>query len=83
MWFSVNWNEGYEVCVTMHNDNGYMGVYPLRNFGDNQGDAFIFCAEDCPSLTDIQIRMLIKNFDRRIKYKRVNNRKFIRDKRYE
>lgn len=79
MTFIVNYNEGYEVCVVMPNERGYMTQYPLRNFGDHQGEARLFKLADCPDLTNIQIRMLIKNFDRNIKYRRISSKRFIKE----
>lgn len=34
---------------------------------------------DCPELTDNQIRMLIKNYNPDVIYKRINSRRFVRD----
>ena len=62
MWFSLNWNNGYEVGVNMPDEQGYIKYHPLRNFGEHQGDAKLFQLVDCPKLTDLQLRMLIKNY---------------------
>jgi hypothetical protein len=78
MQFGINWNDGYEVCVLMEDERGLRRWLPLRNFGDRQGDARIFKEVDCPDLTDTQIRMLVKRFDRNVKYERINKRKFVR-----
>ena len=78
MQFGINWNDGYEVCVLMEDERGLRRWLPLRNFGDRQGDARIFKEADCPDLTDTQIRMLVKRFDRSVKYERINERKFVR-----
>jgi hypothetical protein len=78
MQFGINWNDGYEVCVLMEDERGLRRWLPLRNFGDRQGDARIFKEADCPDLTDTQIRMLVKRFDRNVKYERINERKFIK-----
>jgi hypothetical protein len=53
--------------------------FPLRNFGEHQGDARMFKEVDCPELTDSQLRMLIKSYDNRIIYKRINGRRFIKE----
>ena len=80
MQFGINWNDGYEVTVLMVGEHGYLRHYPLRNFGDHQGDARIFKEVDCPKLTDVQIRMLIKNYDQKVKYKRISGTRFVREK---
>ena len=78
MEFAIRFNGGYEVCVLMPSDIlGRNKYYPLRNFGDHQGDARIFKLNDCPNLTDVQIRMLIKLYNPNKKYKRINCRKFV------
>ena len=79
MFFGVNWNNGYEVGVTMVSEFGTMKYHPLRNFGMRQGDARIFKEVDCPKLTEIQLRSLIKNYNPSIKYSRSNDgKRFIR-----
>ena len=78
MQFGINWNDGYEVCVLMEDERGLRCWQPLRNFGDRQGDARIFKEVDCPALTDTQLRMLTKHFDRSVKYERINSRHFIK-----
>lgn len=51
---------------------------PLRNFGDRQSDAILFKNEDCPRLNEFALKSLINGYGRAIKYRRVNNRKFIK-----
>ena len=80
MQFGINWNDGYEVTVLMVGEHGYLRHFPLRNFGERQGDARIFKEVDCPKLTDAQIRMLIKNYDPKVKYKRISGTRFVREK---
>lgn len=80
MQFGINWNDGYEVTVLMVGEHGYLRHFPLRNFGEHQGDARIFKEVDCPKLTDAQIRMLIKNYDQKVKYKRISGTMFVREK---
>lgn len=80
MQFGINWNDGYEVCVLMEDERGLRRWLPLRNFGHRQGDARIFKEVDCPDLTDIQLRMLTKSFDRSVKYERINGKRFVRQK---
>ncbi len=81
MQFAINWNNGYVICVLMKNERGFMQWFPLRNFGEHQGDAKLFKYADCPELTDNQIRMLIKNYNPDVIYKRINSRRFIIEKR--
>ena len=80
MQFGINWNDGYEVTVLMVGEHGYLRHFPLRNFGEHQGDARIFKEVDCPKLTDAQIRMLIKHYDPKVKYKRISGTMFVREK---
>lgn len=78
MQFAINYNEGYEVCVFMPDERGLQRWQPLRNFGERQGDAKCFKYFDCPDLTELQLRMLVKRFDRSVKYERINGRRFIK-----
>ena len=80
MEFGINWNDGYVVTVIMEDPS--MGNcrrhFPLRNFGDYEGDAKAFKYLDCPNLSDLQLRLLVKNYNPSIKYRRINSRKFNR-----
>lgn len=76
--FVLNYNEGYEVCVVMVNDRGSITTQPLRNFGDRQGDAKVFQLHDCPHLRLEQVKALVKNFNRNVKYHRISERQFKR-----
>lgn len=80
MQFGINWNDGYVVTVILPDPNfgGLTRHFPLRNFGDREGDAKAFKYIDCPDLTDTQIRMLIKNYNPAVKYKRISGRKFVK-----
>ena len=80
MQYSIRWNDGYEVCVLMTNERGYTQYYPLRNFGERQGDAIIYKAEDCPKLTEFNLKGLIKRYHKEDKWIRINGRKFIKQK---
>jgi len=80
MWFGINWNDGYEVGVTMVSQSGVMKFHPLKNFGERQGDAKIFKESDCPKLKDSQLRMLIKNYNPKVKYERVGFLKYRKQK---
>ena len=75
----INWNDGYEVTALMVGEHGCLRHFPLRNFGEHQGDARIFKEADCPNLTDTQIRILIKNYDPKVKYKRISSKRFVRE----
>lgn len=71
--------DGYVVEVFIPNDNSLRGYwFPLRNFGDRQGDAIAFRDWDCPKLTDLQIKALINRYDRAVKYERVSASKFVK-----
>lgn len=78
MQYSIRWNDGYEVCVLMANERGYTQYYPLRNFGERQGDALMFKEYDCPKLNEIQLKTLIKRYCKDIKWIRENGRRFIK-----
>lgn len=80
MQFAINWDDGYVVTVILPDPNlgGYLRHFPLRNFGDREGDAKAFKYLDCPDLTDTQIRMLIKNYNPAVKYQRISGRKFVK-----
>lgn len=80
MEFALQYHNGYVVCLLMY-DEGWRRkrYFPLRNFGEHQGDARIYKDVDCPLLTDAQIKMLIKQYRNDIVYKRINSHKFIRD----
>lgn len=80
MQFGINWNDGYEVCVLMEDERRLRRWLPMRNFGDRQGDACIFKEVDCPDLTDTQLRMLTKRFDRSVKYERINGKHLIKQR---
>lgn len=83
MQFGINWNDGYEVAVHMCDERGFPRWFPLRNFGDRQGDAKCFKNFDCPALTDVQIRMLARNFNRSVKYIRISGKRFIKQQKKE
>ena len=50
--------------------------FPLRNFGDHQGDAISFKEYDCPRLDDFHLRALIKNYNPAVRYSRISGTKF-------
>lgn len=53
---------------------------PLRNFGDRESDALIFKNEDCPKLNESLLKMTIKGYRKEHKYKRINSRKFVKQR---
>lgn len=80
MKFGINFeNGGYVVMVLLRKaENGYFpGWYRLRNFGLRQGDAKCYKYFDCPRLTDRQIKMLIKNYNKNVKWERISCNKFV------
>ena len=80
MYFVLNYNEGYEVGVVMWDElYGRQRTYPLRNFGERQGDAKVFQLCDCPHLDLRTIQQLAKRYDSRVKYRRESARRFVRE----
>lgn len=76
MMFQVsNTPEGYVVQVLI-----VCTWTSLRNFGERQSDAKEFCDKDCPKLSDLHIKLLAKNYDKNIKYIRVNEKFFKRQR---
>lgn len=76
MTFVINYNRGYEVGVVMVGEDGYLRTYPLRNFGQRQGDAMMFRQHDCPRLSMLQIKSLINRYDPSTKYNRIDENTF-------
>lgn len=76
MMFQVsNTKEGYVVQVLI------VGTWTsVRNFGERQSDAKEFCYKDCPKLSDLNIKLLAKNYDKNVKYIRVNEKFFKRQR---
>lgn len=80
MEFAINYNNGYVVCLVAYDECWKRKrFFPLRNFGDHQGDARLFKEVDCPDLSDVQLRLLIRSYKSSVSYKRINNKKFIPD----
>lgn len=73
MTFVLNYNHGYEVGVVMEGETGCLQTFPLRNFGDRQGDAKMYQLHDCPRLTYEQVKRLARNYDPTEKYERIRN----------
>lgn len=66
-----NSQEGYVVEVYYESR-----WYPIRNFGNRQGDARLFAYSDTENLSELQVRMLIKNYKKDRIYIRINSRTF-------
>ena len=80
MEFGINYNNGYVVNLIAYDEKWKRKkFFPLRNFGEHQGDARIFKEIDCPSLTDSQLRMLIKTYNPAVIFKRINSKRFIKE----
>lgn len=80
MEFAINYLNGYNVCLVAYDENWKRKrFFPLRNFGEHQGDARIYKEVDCPSLTDAQLRMLIKSYRNSTIYKRINSKRFVKE----
>ena len=75
----MNYNAGYEVGVEMVGELGTPTTLPLRNFGQRQGDAKVFQTEDCPKLSETELKYLAKRYDPTVKYKRMGERRFVKD----
>lgn len=74
MYFGINFNSGYEVCVTMLNDNGtHIIIRPLRRF-IRQSDAIDFKLYDCPRFTFDIVNKMVKSYKKNAKYKRLGFR---------
>lgn len=63
---------GYTVTVKLLDADGCTRFYPLRSFGERQGDAIDFQLYDCPKMSEAQIRALAWKYDGR-PYKRVES----------
>lgn len=78
--FQVSENQGDYIveAYIIEDPNSARGYWhPLRNFGCRQGDAFAFRDWDCPKLTDGQLRLLVKNYDRERRYIRKSSTQFV------
>ena len=83
MMFQVSENQGDYIveAYIIEGPNSTRGYWhPLRNFGCRQGDAFAFRDWDCPKLTDSQLRLLVKNYDRGRRYIRRSATQFVVEK---
>lgn len=75
MYFSLEYEKGFVVTLTKIWEDGRLYEKPLRKFKE-QGDAMVFKLHDCPNLTDLQIKMLVKTYDRKKKFVRIDERHF-------
>lgn len=71
MYFSLSYNNGYIVTCTKIWEDGTLRCRPLRKFYE-QGDAICFKQTDCPKLSDLQIKSLVRQYDPTKQYKRLN-----------
>lgn len=77
MMFQIcNEPHGYVVEVHILDNDGICRWHPLRNFGERQGDARFFKEYDCPKLSDTIINALIRAYNPRDRYIRVNENRF-------
>lgn len=72
----ANTPDGYIVQAFVYMPDGSRIWKPLRNFGDRQSDAFLFCHMDCPKLSELSLSNLVKMYNNEVKYKRISARQF-------
>ena len=75
MYFALNWDDGYIVTCTRIWEDGNYTSKPLRKFKE-QGDAIVFKQHDCPHLSELQLKGLVKQYNPNDMYIRINERKF-------
>ena len=75
MYYGLNFEDGYVVTLTRLWEDGTLKSKPLRKFKE-QGDAKVFQLHDCPKLTELQIKMLVKNYDPTKKFTRIDEKHF-------
>lgn len=75
MYFSLVYENGFVVTLTRIWEDGCLHVKPLRKFKE-QGDAMVFKLHDCPKLTDLQIKALVRMYDKNKKFVRIDERHF-------
>lgn len=75
MYFSLEYENGFVVTITQIWEDGCWREKPLRKFKE-QGDAMVFKLHDCPKLTDLQIKMLVKTYDKNKIFVRIDERHF-------
>lgn len=75
-----NTSYGYVVQVYLRDEQGCGHWYPLRNFGDREGDAKEFLNIDLPELSDTIVRHLAKRYDKSFRYVRVSKNRYFRQR---
>lgn len=75
MYYSLEYENGFVVTLTRIWEDGRLHEKPLRKFKE-QGDAMVFKNHDCPRLTELQIKMLVKNYDPAKKFTRIDEKHF-------
>lgn len=75
MYYGINYDDGYVVTLTQVWEDGRLKAKPLRKFKE-QGDAKVFQLHDCPHLTELQLRGLVKNYDPAKKFIRYSEKQF-------
>jgi len=80
MYFALEWDSkpptGYVITLTqIWPEDGLYKSKPLRKFKE-QGHAMVFKEHDCPHLTELQIRALVKNYDPNKLYRRIDEHHF-------
>lgn len=75
MYFALEYDKGYVVTLTQRWEDGTYKPKPLRKFKE-QGDAMVFKYHDCPNLTELQIKGLVKHYDPNKLYRRIDEHHF-------
>lgn len=75
MYFALNYDDGYIVTLTRLWEDGTYKTKPLRKFKE-QGDAMVFKYNDCPHLTELQIKGLVKLYNPNKLYRRIDEHRF-------
>lgn len=75
MFYSLNYDDGYVITLTQVWEDGQLCSKPLRKFL-LQGDALAFREFDCPHLSESQIKILVKRYNKQLKYRRINSKRF-------
>lgn len=77
--FGMEYNKGYVVTALGRKVDGFRRWFPIRNFGEHQGDARLFKESDVTDLSQNEIIMLINNYKPNRHYRRISGRRFIID----
>ena len=67
MMFQIKNEGGYivEAYIALHNES-IPYWHPIRNFGDNQGDARLFMQVDCPKFSANDVIILANRYKRHL-----------------